>query len=515
MLRPGCASRGGRNALRGSVVFLRVHPSILYAGLFLALFGCGTTTDTQTKRDAAQMPATRTSTDRHLVGTGCVASTDNPAADRLSADELARAEVAKQIEVKVVQLVEDIQKEETQGAETVSSYAISIQTREMVDRTLKGVSIVDRSTDETRGVTCSQAVLDKAAMARRIRGDLDRILEETETYLSSAEQARREGRSADALRGYALGMLNLAPAAVQAGLIQDLGYRPPPMPSRADLGRRWNQALQELRISVESGDRQKGRPGSPLPSPLKVRAVHAGKQPTSNLPITVIRSPEKLEMQQGARTDDTGTAEFLVFRVPPGKKALQEIVIGLDWEKLLQGEGGSPVGGSAWEAWDARETVFTYLLPVPSDYRVGVAIYDETGKAMVRTPVQSALLEGLQRAGFVTRDVFSLSGDVKQAFARRPTLAEARRLLKGIVDILVLGDFQQGTPRDSSYDFVFCRSRMIVQGIDLSSGRTLVSLDMKTKGGGLDNETAIRKAKENLGKKLKTEAGEKLARALP
>jgi len=186
----------------------------------------------------------------------------------------------------------------------------------------------------------------------------------------------------------------------------------------------------------------------------------------------------------------------------------------LDWESLLQGEGGPP-DRSSWTGWDAREAVLTYLLPVPADYRVGVVVYDATGKAMGRTPVQTALLEGIQRAGFVTRTILSLPGAVKKGFDRRPTLPEARRLLKGKVDLLVLGDFQQGEPRKSSYDFLFCRARMIVQGIDLSSGRTLISLDVTAKGGGLDRETAIRKSVENLGKKMRAEAGEMLARALP
>jgi hypothetical protein len=514
MIRPVHVSLPGRKR-GGAKGFPAVGHWFLCAGLFLVLHGCGATGGSTPPGEKQAKPGPRSSTDRLLVGTGCVQTTGNPAEDRLSADELARAEVAKQIEVKVVQVVEDIQKEVSRGAEAVSSYAVSVQTREMVDRNLKGVTIVERTTDETRGLTCSQAVLDKAVMARRIREDLDRMLAETETYRSSADKALGENRAADALHGYARAMMNLPPAEVEAGLLRDLGYRPPPIPSRAEFDRRWNRTLQGIRISVEAGDRQKARPGSPLPSPLKLRALQQGKHPVANLPLAVLRSPGKLDMQHGAQTDETGTAEFLVFRVPPGKKALQEIVIGLDWEKLVRGEGGRPPEKSSWEGWDARETVFTYLLPVPADFRVGVAVYDQSGKAMSRTPVQTALLEGLQRAGFVTRDILSLPGAVKEGFVRRPTLPEARRLLKGKVDILVLADFHMGDPRKSSYDFVFCRSRMIVQGIDLSSGRTLVSLDVSAKGGGLDRATAIRKSSANLGKKLRDESGEKLARALP
>jgi len=487
---------------------------VVIASLSLGLLGCGGATATAPDGKGVTRGEGKQGAGRFLEGTGCVTTTADAAADRLSADERARAEVAKQIEVRVVQLVEDFQKEEKAGGEAVQSYAVSVQTQEMVDRNLKGVAIVERTTDPARGITCSRAVLDKAAMAERVREELDRILSETEAHMASAGTAQQEGRHAEALRASTLALLNLGPASVQAGLLRDLGYRPPPVPSGVQVGKRWMEVLQGIRLSAAGGDRQKGRAGSPLPAPLEVRAVHAGGRPVADLPVTILRAPAGIEVQRTARTDESGRAEFLVFRVPQDRKSLQEIVVGLDWDGLLQGEGGERTD-AARQAWDSRETIFTYLLPVPSDYRVGVAVYDQAGNPMDRTALQSAIQEGLQRAGFVTRDIFSMPGEVRQGFLRRPSLPEARRLLEGKVDILVLGDFQQGAPKGSSYDLVFCRSRMIVQGIDLKTGKTLVSVDLNSKGGGLDNDTAVRKSEESLGKILRSEAGERLARSLP
>ncbi len=472
--------------------------------------------------DAGRLDAEKGSVNRErisrgntLVGTGCVATTADPAADRMSADELARAEVAKQIRVKVVQLVEDIQKEEKKDGQIKGSYSVTVKTREMVYRNLQGVSIVERTHDEATGMTCSVAVLDKAAMASRIRAELKKTLRETSAHLTAADLAEQEGNPTEALRGRTLALLNLTPASVEAGLLRDLGQAPPPMPARADIWKEWMKTLQGIRIAVTGGNRQKGQPGKPLPSPVTLRVVMNGTVPASDLPLKVLRAPARLDLQQEVRTDETGEASLLVIRVPAGRKAIQQIVLGLDWEKLLQGKTDD-AGEPPWTDWDTRETVITYLLPVPGDFSVGVAVYDaETGRAMPRSPLQTALQEGLQKTGFVTRDIFALPGDLSRAFSQKPSLEEARRRLQGRVDILVLGDVSVGDPRKSSYDFVFCRSRMMVQGVSLSTGRTLVSLEVNAKGGALDNQTAVRKSMEGLGKKLRKELGEKLADALP
>jgi len=220
-------------------------------------------------------------------------------------------------------------------------------------------------------------------------------------------------------------------------------------------------------------------------------------------------------MQRSARTDASGETSLQVFRVGPGQEAIQRIVVGLDWERLLAGKGGSPAE-SAWDRWDARETVLTYRVPIPGDFRVGVAVYDAgTGKVLARSPLESALLEGLQRTGFVTRELSALPGGVAESLGRKPTVEEACRSLRGNLDILLVGDVSVGAPRTSSYELVFCRSGMKIRGIDLSTGRTLLSLEVRGKGGGLDEASAVRKSKEDLGKKLRQEAGRKLADALP
>jgi len=165
-----------------------------------------------------------------------------------------------------------------------------------------------------------------------------------------------------------------------------------------------------------------------------------------------------------------------------------------------------------FKQWDTRQVVFTYRIPVPSDYHVGVAMFESgTGRPMENSPVQTAVLAGLQKAGFKTRDVFAL---LPQQFKAKPSPERACDLLKGKVDILLLGEVSLRFSSRSSYEFIFYRSRGIVQGFSLSNGTVLATVDIKDKGGGLDDDRAAKKAILNLAKSLQKEIGPALEKGL-
>ena len=246
--------------------------ALVSALLFLALCACATRSG-QTP-DAVKKPAEeRYSTDRTLVGRGCVALTEEAATDRLEADQAARAEVAKQLEVKVIQVVEDMQREEQTDGKSTRVYSMSIRTQEFVDKTLKGVRIEARTRDEERGIQCSVAVLDKSAMAFQLREEIERNLRERSKHLAGAELALGTENRADALREYSLAMLSTDRAAVDAKMILALGYSPPAVPSRAETGQKRAEVLEGIRLVRAGGEAQQGSPGRPLAEPLRVVAL--------------------------------------------------------------------------------------------------------------------------------------------------------------------------------------------------------------------------------------------------
>ena len=55
--------------------------------------------------------------------------------------------------------------------------------------------------------------------------------------------------------------------------------------------------------------------------------------------------------------------------------------------------------------------------------------------------------------------------------------------------------------------FTFYRARGVVKGLALDTGLTVVTLDLEAKGGGLDEDKAVRKALGNLAKRLEHEFG--------
>jgi hypothetical protein len=122
--------------------------------------------------------------------------------------------------------------------------------------------------------------------------------------------------------------------------------------------------------------------------------------------------------------------------------------------------------------------------------------------------VQSALFEGLQKMGFKTRDLFAAA-----LLRKRPEPEQARMLLRGKVDILVVGDVSLRHSSEVS-GITFYRARGVVEGLALDTGRTILTLDLNAKGGGLDDDRAARKALGNLAKRLKLEIGPALEAGL-
>ena len=479
--------------------------SPLYAlvSALLCLVLCACATRSGQTPDAAKGPAEeRYRTNRTIVGRGCVALTGEAATDRLEADQAARAEVAKQLEVKVIQVVEDMQREEQKDGKGTHAYSMSVQTQEFVDKTLKGVRIEARTRDEEKGIQCSVAVLDKSAMAFQLRKEIERNLRERSEHLAGAESSLGTENRADALREYSLAMLSTDRAAVDAKMILGLGYSPPAVPSRAEMGQKRAEVLEGIRLVRVGGEAQRGRPGRPLAEPLRVAALGPSGRPVPNLPLRAKRTPEGCDIQAEGQTGMGGEAELCVYRVVSNRRALEEIAIGIDWGRLLAvgpepGEGSPP-----WENWDAREVVFTYRIPVPGDYRVGVAIFESGIDRHLRTsPIQSHVLEGLQQAGFKTRDLIAAS-----SLQERPSPEQARKLFDGEDDFLVVGDVSLRFSSETS-GLTFYRARGIVEGIAPATGRTVVTLDLEAKGGGLDHDRAARKALGNLAKKLRTEIG--------
>jgi len=469
--------------------------------LCLALYACATLSEQSP--DAAKKPIEeRYNTGRTLVGKGCVAVTEEVSTDRLEADQAARSEVAKQLEVRVIQVVEDMQREEQKDGKATHVYSLSVQTREFVDKTLKGIRIEARTRDEEKGIQCSVAVLDKSAMAFQLRKEVERNLRERSEHLTGAESSLGMANRVDALREYSLAMLSTDRVAVDAKMILDLGYSPPAIPSRAETGQKRAEVLEGIRLVRAGGEAQRGRPGRPLAEALRVGALDPSGRPVPNLPIRAQRTPEGCDIQAEGQTGAGGEAELWVYRVVSNRRALEQISIGIDWGRLLAlrvepGEGAPP-----WENWDAREVVFTYRIPVPGEYRVGVAIFESgTGRPLRASPIQSRVLEGLQRVGFKTRDLIA-----GHSLRKRPSLEQARKLFDGQAEYLVVGDVSLRFSSETS-GLTFYRARGVVEGIAPATGRTVVTLDVEAKGSGLDHDRAARKALDNLAKRLRDEIG--------
>ena len=129
-LRIGTTRRGRKRILEegGSHPLRSPLYALVSALLCVALCACAPRSR-QAPDAAKKPPEERYGTDRTIVGRGCVAVTGEVPADRLRADQAARADVAKQLEAKVIQVVEDMQREDQKDGKRNHACWMAVRTQ--------------------------------------------------------------------------------------------------------------------------------------------------------------------------------------------------------------------------------------------------------------------------------------------------------------------------------------------------------------------------------------------------
>ena len=243
------------------------------------------------------------------------------------ADARARIEVLKQIEVAVVGKDEIVQMENTEQG---FRYNIQSEVVEKVNLTISGIRVQEQWTDRCRGHYYALAVLNIQQATNAWLHDLREEAQKSEEVRKQAESLETSGEFFRAVLGWHRVMeaqeiatqirrrvLVLSPEAVQGG---------PEIGQMAATRHRLETLLASIRLRKEEGDLQRPGISGRVPKPLVVRVVAGlatGERSAPDIPVAFAFQSMQGAVDALVRTDVSGKAPAVVYRVQPGETATQ------------------------------------------------------------------------------------------------------------------------------------------------------------------------------------------------
>ncbi|MBP8116153.1 MAG: DUF4384 domain-containing protein [Nitrospira sp.] len=238
------------------------------------------------------------------------------------ADKSARLDAIKSLEVRVDGVDRTSQQETSASG---FSYSISSEVVETVHITVSGLEILQRHTDPCGPHYYALARLDRDQAVHAWHVDLKALDEQRGELSRQAATAQEQG---EMLRALELWHQALEADATAEQLDRRLRYLAPQQvggesgAARVEQTRqRMTALLTSLKLVKVSGDRQRAKPGKPLPDPLTVQVVstfQGQERPLSEIPILFSFEVGQGEVASPLRTDSQGRAEAHVRGIEAG-----------------------------------------------------------------------------------------------------------------------------------------------------------------------------------------------------
>lgn len=387
--------------------------------------------------------------------------------NKTEAIELARADVAKQIRVKIESELETIESEFHEGDKGYITSEVKSQTKSVVSETIAGIEIV--KVKKSKGKYYVLAVLNKLKYLSSLEFEMGEILSETEQLVGSARKLSSEGRIFTAVENYIDAQNGIPEFYTKGALYTALsGKKYPVMEQFTGPGilAEMRDLFSHIELKSVSGDDQKGKSGTVLSMPLKVRVFYESEIGEK---IGVDRFPVLAKYDNGEliarkKTDSDGLAEFRVVAVPTddiGKNGA--VVVSLNLVKLPD---------VFKDSISKLEILIHYSVEIESlDFYIHIV--DKSGSRYKN-------IEG-KFASFVSENGYSVSDDA-------PFVIEG--------NVAVFNEKEIDSPMGKQF---YVESVVNLSLIDRSDGKTIASFKAKGKGlNGRSRQLAVEKSHKNL-----------------
>ena len=293
---------------------------------------------------------------RYVVGIGFSEK------NSVSAFQSARSELAKSLKVEIRSKMQDISTVELTHIESI------IETE--VDTTLEGVNIQDGWFDSAKGVYYSLAALDRKLAAASIEERIKSIKANLYQYIQRGKDAESQGDVVPALSNYLSGYQeapSLLPLKSMLRVItQSRGGADSDLSELKghEFNSRIKQIVQNLKLSVVSGNRQTVKSQKNLSEPLKAKVYwqKGGQEvPLKNIPISFIYTKGRGDLEEEKISDSNGLVQTTIHKITSFEETNHTIAAQLDFERLISNFDRESVGNILSPLQNVR-TSFNYSI---------------------------------------------------------------------------------------------------------------------------------------------------------
>jgi hypothetical protein len=421
----------------------------------------------------------------YYVGIGVATNHGNEGDDWARARNAAYVELASTLKVHINGVITDYFKENNlklyKGDNVTkdttrqdSSYATDTQF--FVDQTLEGVEIHDRWKD-TKAIKYWMLVrLSKAEIARRLREKLEKARKKALDYVKAGIKAEKDGRVADAFKGYFHSYLALRE--YFGGVVEyDVDGDGKPDVLNHEIERAVTRLASSMDWKVEEPN-LKAVIGSGIENPLAVTVSFKGN-PVNSLPVAFAFQRGTGSIEEKVTTGNDGLASARVIKIYGEKKAI--LGARVDVDALVSGQRDAKVVLAKFgKDLDRKTGKFFVELEELSIY---INIEEENlGEEVKPGSIATDVKDKLSKALGVVFTGSSRGADME---------------IKGVATTGSCSDFMGQR---------MCTARVNVTVIDRLKNRQLFSKKYKIKGNGENDEeaglAALRKAGPRIAKKI-------------
>jgi hypothetical protein len=293
---------------------------------------------------------------RYVVGIGFSEK------NSVSAFQSARSELAKSLKVEIRSKMQDISTVELTHIESI------IETE--VDTTLEGVNIQDGWYDSDKGVYYSLAALDRKLAAASVEERIKSIKANLYQYIQRGKDAESQGDVIPALSNYLSGYQeapSLLPLKSMLRVItQSRGGANSDSPELKghEFNSRIKQVVQNLKISVVSGNRQTVKSQKNLSESLKAKVYwqKGGQEvPLKNIPVRFKYTKGRGDLEEEKVSDSNGLVQTTIHKITSFEETNHTIAAQLDFERLISNFDRKSVGNILSPLQNVR-TSFNYSI---------------------------------------------------------------------------------------------------------------------------------------------------------
>jgi len=383
----------------------------------------------------------------------------------------AFTEISTQIQTQISSEFTSIRKQVVHNDNFQDSADLTNVAKQVTKEVFSGIQVAKRYYDPDLGMGCVYAVMDRQKFGNRLLKEASDANAAVTGHFKTYDQSSNDPSMAlKSLVHSECAMENIVKShlkligvgSTKAMAAQMEKYNNAELSSK--ISGMISASKDSVRIESVSGNEQKANLTGALKEPVVVkvfRVIGGRPSPVANFPINVlIEDPTKATATPNSMTtDNKGLFSFTLSELKPTGAGANTVKVQLNFKAIEKKSTLSP------PSFDV-----TYIFPTMENTKIGVMIYETIDSKENRSPYTESYIK--DRLGDIGFETSRLESDIPSKDAINLPLSKLIQKFGDQCDYLVFGTAEA---EYSSNDFGFehYRTRMVIDAIELNTGKTI------------------------------------------